>query len=97
MTRRLKPIALAIVCVALGAAIQRAYDTRQTIGRQLATRTQESNPPTTARAVPLPAPPWTAAEVDRSRVDYSKEPLWAWGVADPPKSDEKQAVQGAPG
>ena len=58
MTRRLKPIALAIVCVALGAAIQRAYDTRQTIGRQLATRTQESNPPTTARAVPLPAPPW---------------------------------------
>jgi cytochrome c553 len=46
--------------------------------------------------VPAPAPPWTVSPIDRSKIDYSNQPLWAWGVADRPRGDEKQAVQGGP-
>ena len=35
-------------------------------------------------------------QVDRSHIDYSRQPLWAWGVTEPPRPDEKQAVQFAP-
>jgi cytochrome c553 len=47
--------------------------------------------PTTA------APIWTVSPFDRSKIDYSKEPFWAWGVEHAPDPNEKQAVQGAPG
>src|SRR5262249_22450220 len=34
---------------------------------------------------------------DRSRVNYSGQPLWAWAVTELPEPGEPQAVQGAPG
>ena len=48
-------------------------------------------------AKPPPAQPvWTPVQVDRSHVDYSRQPLWAWGVTQPPAPNDKQAVQFAP-
>jgi len=35
-------------------------------------------------------------EIDRSHIDFAKQPLWAWGVTEAPKAGEKQAVQFAP-
>ena len=43
------------------------------------------------------APIWTVSPFDRSKIDFSKEPFWAWGVEAAPDPNEKQAVQGAPG
>jgi cytochrome c553 len=34
--------------------------------------------------------------VNRSSIDYSRQPLWAWGVTEVPKPGDKQAVQFAP-
>src|SRR6185503_12122017 len=94
MKPRIGTIVVGIACLGLGAAIQRTYDAWQ------ATTSQS------ARAVPTPATPesapkvaapiWTPVAVERSKVDYSNQPMWAWGVTEPPKSDEKQAVQGDP-
>jgi cytochrome c553 len=47
--------------------------------------------------VPGALPIWTVDLVDRSGVDYSHMPLWAYGVAEKPNPADKQAVQGAPG
>jgi cytochrome c553 len=90
---RIGTIVVGIACLALGAGIQRAYDTWQAqFGRAVLApgETPES-------AVKAAAPIWTAAAVDRSKINYSNQPLWAWGEAEPPKPDDKQAVQGAPG
>jgi cytochrome c553 len=77
---------LAGVSFVLGAVAQRAYDVSHAGPSQGVQKF--------AAAV---KPVWTAAEIDRSHVDFSKQPLWAWGVAEPPKAGEKQAVQFAPG
>lgn len=45
---------------------------------------------------PTAAPIWTVSPVDRSKVDYSQMPLWAYGVAHRPHASDPQAVQGAP-
>ena len=93
MKPRIGTIVVGIACLALGAGIQRAYDTWQAqFGRAVLApgETPES-------AVKAAAPIWTAAAVDRSKINYSNQPLWAWGETEPPKSDDKQAVQGAPG
>lgn len=42
------------------------------------------------------APIWTPAVVDRSAIDYSRMPLWAWGASEPPKPGQPQAVNGDP-
>jgi cytochrome c553 len=42
------------------------------------------------------APIWTISPVDRSKVDYTHMPLWAYGVAERPHATDPQAVQGAP-
>jgi len=77
---------LAGVSFALGAVAQRAYDVWRV------------RPSGVVREAPAAVKPvWTAMQVDRSRIDFSKQPLWAWGVAEVPKADEKQAVQFAPG
>src|SRR5262249_49324114 len=77
---------LAGASFALGAVAQRAYDVWRAGPSQVV---QES--PAAVKPV------WTAEEIDRSHIDYSKQPLWAWGVTEPPKAGEKQAVQFAPG
>lgn len=41
-------------------------------------------------------PIWTVDPVDRSSVDYTHIPLWAYGAAHTPHADDAQAVQGAP-
>jgi len=46
---------------------------------------------------PTAAPIWTVSPVDRSKIDYSHMPLWAYGVAERPNPADPQAVQGAPG
>jgi len=46
--------------------------------------------------VPTASPIWTISPVDRSKVDYSQMPLWAYGVAETPHATDPQAVQGAP-
>jgi cytochrome c553 len=45
---------------------------------------------------PTAAPIWTISPVDRTKVDYSQMPLWAYGVAETPHATDPQAVQGAP-
>ena len=45
---------------------------------------------------PTAAPIWTVSPVDRSKVDYTHMPLWAYGVAERPHATDPQAVQGAP-
>ena len=46
---------------------------------------------------PTASPIWTVSPVDRSKIDYSQMPLWAYGVAETPNAADPQAVQGAPG
>ena len=46
---------------------------------------------------PAASPIWTVSPVDRSKIDYSHMPLWAYGVAERPNPADPQAVQGAPG
>jgi cytochrome c553 len=45
---------------------------------------------------PTALPIWTVSPVDRSKIDYSHMPLWAYGVAERPNPADKQAVQGGP-
>ena len=84
MKQRVAVAVLAGASFALGAVAQRAYDVWRAGPYQ-------SELPAVVKPV------WTAAEIDRSRIDFSKQPLWAWGVTEPPKAGEKQAVQFAPG
>ncbi len=46
---------------------------------------------------PNASPIWTVSPVDRSTIDYSQMPLWAYGVAERPNPADPQAVQNAPG
>src|SRR6202008_1271417 len=76
---------LALASFALGAVAQRAYDAWR------------AGPSQIGRETPAAVKPvWAAMEIDRSHIDFSKQPLWAWGVTEPPKAGEKQAVQFAP-
>jgi len=68
----------------MGVISQRAYDAWRAGKLQL------------AKAPPAAQPVWTPVQVDRSHIDYSRQPLWAWGVTQPPSPDDKQAVQFAP-
>jgi len=98
MKQRLGALVLGIGCFALGLTVQRAYDTHT--ANNLQAIEKKDALPTSGAATPSgqpPSPIWTAAQVDRSKIVYAKEPLWAWGQTEPPKPNEKQAVQGAPG
>ena len=46
--------------------------------------------------VPDVSPIWTVDPVDRSSVDYTHIPLWAYGVSETPHFDDEQAVQTHP-
>src|SRR5262245_46047484 len=87
--QRVNAVVLVVLGLAIGALLQRAYDVRRLTGPGAA--------PVSARNVPGPVlPPWTIDPVDRSHIDYSRQPLWAWGVTGVPNPDDKQAVQGGP-
>jgi cytochrome c553 len=95
--QRARGIVLGIACFALGIAAQRAYDALRVLRPEVTKTVQLSTPPAAAPSRQKPKPVWTVAPVDRSKIDYSKQPLWAWGATEPPKPDERQAVQFAPG
>jgi cytochrome c553 len=84
--QRAGAIVLAVACFVLGAVAQRVYDAWRAGRFQLA----KEQP---VRVDPI----WTAAQVDRSAIDFSKQPLWAWGAIEPASLRDKQAVQFAPG
>ena len=81
MSRRIGILVLGILCFALGAAVQRFYDMRFA-----------SRPPQTA-ALPagLPGPGGAA-----TTVDFTNEPLWAYGFVARPAPGETAAPQAAP-
>jgi cytochrome c553 len=83
--QRVGVAAVAVASFALGIVAQRAYDAWRASPGQVVKETPAAVKPV-----------WTAMEIDRSHIDFSKQPLWAWGVTDPPKPGEKQAVQFAP-
>jgi cytochrome c553 len=77
---------VALASFALGTVAQRAYDGWR------------AGPTGIVHETPAAVKPvWTAMEIDRSHIDFSQQPLWAWGVTEPPKPGDKQAVQFAPG
>ncbi|HEV3056864.1 MAG TPA: c-type cytochrome [Vicinamibacterales bacterium] len=86
MKQRTGALVLAVACFALGVVAQRMYDVWRARRPQLA-----KGQPVTVEPV------WTAAQVDRSTINFPKQPFWAWGVTEPPKPSESQAVQFAPG
>src|SRR5712691_11758474 len=95
MKIRLSPMVRGIACFTLGVAAQRAYDTYRST-RSVATNTTQNPKPAATSIARVVAPIWTPALVDRSKIDYSKQPVWAWGETEQPKPDDKQAVQGDP-
>jgi cytochrome c553 len=70
--RVVQPVLLAIVCFALGAAIQRYYDTHRV-----------SAPPATpaAKSPEAPSAPGGADKTEEllARIQFDQEPLWAYG------------------
>ena len=98
MKQRMGALLVGVICFALGAAFQWAYDRRRPIGSEGSRAALiESVTPPAAKSLAAPAPPWVVDPVDRSKIDFTKQPLWAWGATEPPQPDTKQAVQGAPG
>jgi cytochrome c553 len=87
--QRLGALGLAIVCFALGAGVQRMYDARKNAPPAKAPAQATPAASTVARLTAVP-------DIDRSHIDFAKEPLWAWGHADPPKPGDKAAPQAAP-
>ena len=80
MRRRVGLVALCIASVALGAVLQRFYDTSPSGGlRPVATESPSGGEPGTA-----------------VRVDFAGEPLWAYGFLEPPAPGEKAAPQAPP-
>lgn len=88
MKQRVTAIAVGVACFALGATIQRLYDTRRPQQAQIPR-------PTPQPAAPAAQPP-AAAAADFSKIDFSKEPLWAYGRTEPPKPGETAAPQAPP-
>ena len=92
MKQRAGAIVLGVTCLVIGATLQRAYDA----WRASASREAQASKAAVETAALAPAPPWTPDPVDRSKVDHSKQPLWAWGESEPPEPGTEQAVQGPP-
>jgi cytochrome c553 len=85
---RVSAIALAIACCVFGAVAQRIYDARRLAnGLSVAQRI----------APPEPAPPVaTPPPVPFASIRFDHEPLWAYGVEQPPKPGDKAVPQAPP-
>jgi cytochrome c553 len=85
---RILTIVLAIACFALGAVVQRMYDTRRPIA-----------PPQVVQA-PKPPPdteiPSADKGVDVTSIRFENEPLWAYGFETPPAPGDKALPQAPP-
>jgi cytochrome c553 len=87
--RRAGLIILGIVCFALGAVVQRIYDTRRAArpaSVQTAVQPPRAETPPAADTRSLTALP----------IQFEKEPLWAYGFEAPPKPGDKAAPQAPP-
>ena len=87
--KRAGVIVLAVVCFALGAVVQRMYDTRR-VGLPSPAQTAAAPPRPEARPVE-PTPTVTAVPIQ-----FDKEPLWAYGFEAPPKPGDKAQPQAPP-
>jgi cytochrome c553 len=74
-----------LVCFALGIVSQRVYEARRRAGVQ---------PAPAAAAAPVEAP--ATNTVDYASIDFSSEPLWAYGFLDAPKPGDKAQPQAPP-
>ena len=88
--KRVSALVLAIACFALGAVVQRLYDSRRPAA--LPQRVQAVTPQ------PAPAAPAVEEQPAQSMaaVQFDHEPLWAYGFDRPPKPGEKAAPQNPP-
>ena len=82
MSRRIGVFILGVACFALGAVVQRVYDTRFA-----------SQAPRTAAVPPGATGPGSGVAV---AVDFANEPLWAYGFEKRPAPGEKAAPQTPP-
>lgn len=87
MRRYTGAVVLGLVCFALGAAVQRYYDSRQP-ARQAAG-------PTPAPPAAPPAVPATST-ADVANIPFEREPLWAYGFDAAPKPGDKAQPQAPP-
>jgi cytochrome c553 len=82
-------IVLGVVCFALGALVQRAYDTRRAVP-----------PPAAQTAVQPPRGEGSPAQEQQpatvASIQFDKEPLWAYGFETPAKPGDKAAPQAPP-
>lgn len=84
MKQRAGIVVLALVCFALGAIVQRFYDTRRPAG--------QPSPQSAKGGTQLSSVPELAAV----NPDLSDEPLWAYGFEQPAQPGEKAAPQAPP-
>src|SRR5438874_8608991 len=89
IVKRIGALVLAIGCFALGAAVQKLYDVRITTPSPQVPHTKPVPPPGTAPAGPSSLTIPIVDDFDRSKIDFSKEPFWAWARTEPPKAGEK--------
>jgi cytochrome c553 len=75
-------VVVGVLCFALGVAVTRVYDSRRL------------TPAETARVAPPPEAPLPAPEVQA--IDFSQQPLWAYGFEQPPAPGEKARPQPPP-
>jgi cytochrome c553 len=97
--KRIGALVLGVACFALGAAVQKLYDVRFTTQGPQGVQTTRVVPPGTPGAAPAGSSSSSVPivdEFDRSKIDFSKEPLWAWGRTEPPRAGDKAAPQPAP-
>jgi cytochrome c553 len=82
VTRATTSVLFGVAGILLGAAGMRYYDAYRA-----------GAPSSTARG---PASPAAAARVTAARVDFDREPLWAYGFVDPPKPGDAAQPQSPP-
>ena len=85
MRRSLAVAGLCLISFVAGAMLQRLYDRRGVV-----------SPPTATTAESTAAAAETAASGTPTAVDFSDQPLWAYGFPDKPKAGDKAAPQAPP-
>ena len=86
MKRYISAVIMGIACFALGAAVQRYYDTRLTTPVETAKLPAENGTPSAD----------STGVADVSTINFDREPLWAYGFDRPPLPGEKASPQNPP-
>jgi cytochrome c553 len=85
-------LVVGVAILVVGAALRRAGVPWRTTASPAAAVEPAAEDADAAIALAL----WRPARVDRSKIDYTNQPLWAYGVTASPKPDQPQAIQGHP-